>query len=82
MSEMNDSINMPKPGETVKEYYNRQSTHFSSIASRTLEADSYSDEEMTDKQRERKEKKRATLLKKAAMKIAEEAFKTATAQSS
>jgi hypothetical protein len=29
-------INMPKPNETLKEYYKRQETHFSSLAAHKM----------------------------------------------
>mmetsp|Transcript_5042 Transcript_5042/g.5171 ORF Transcript_5042/g.5171 Transcript_5042/m.5171 type:complete len:82 (+) Transcript_5042:69-314(+) len=73
-------INMPKPNETLKEYYKRQETHFSSLAAHKMAPDSDdSDDDLTDKQIEKKEKKRGQALRKAALGEAEIAYKAALA---
>jgi hypothetical protein len=72
-------MNVPQAGESSKDYYIRQERHWTSQAANQLGADSSTDEELSDKARERRDKKRSTTLKKKAKELAEAAYKEASA---
>ena len=72
-------MNAPLAGETSKAYYTRQERHWTALAAAALGPDSDTDDEMSEKEKERLDKKRMLILKKKAKELSELAFAEASA---
>ena len=57
-------MNIPLVGESSKAYFSRQERHWSALAVAALGAQSESDDDLDDKAREKRDKKRSLALKK------------------
>ena len=71
-------MNVPLAGENAKAYYVRQERHWSAQAAAALGADSDSEDDLDDKKRDRRDKKRMLALKKKASELADAAFAEAS----
>ena len=71
-------MNVPLAGENAKAYFVRQERHWSAQAAAALGADSDSEEDLDDKKRDRRDKKRMLALKKKARELADAAFAEAS----